>query len=197
MVLTCYQFYNMINVLNLKFKLKMFYPFFLAVCKYYDDEPLKQKMLRNLAFNKGGMIISKNNILITPNGQFKIPSVYSFESHQELDNKLWKKDEYQTMFGNIQEQLTSWSTLNKKNKQYLLYKYCAQHYNFETALKCTNFLNIASLMKMIKNSDVVYELFKILSISPHLVDSKTFEKIVFLYNYNCEKKRDEEQSDED
>ena len=166
-----------------------FYPFFLECSKYYNDEPVKQKLLHNLTFGKGGLMILKNKILVTPNGEFKIPSTYSLEAHQELDKKLWKKDEYGVMFDDIKETLTSWSTLNKKNKQYLFYKYCAENYNYETGLEKCDFLNIASIMKMIKNSDIVYEVFKILNIIPSLLDSKTFEKIVFLYNYNSQKRK--------
>lgn len=155
-----------------------FFPFFLECMKMYHKEPQKQKILQQLAFGKGGFVIIKNNVLLTPAGEFKIPEKYSLEAQQELDTKLWKKDEYSVMLDDIKNTMTSWSTINKKNKTYLLYKYCAAHFENEERVRNCCYLNVAHIMKLIKPSDVVYKVFEIVSIDPSLVNPLTYEKIV-------------------
>jgi hypothetical protein len=160
-----------------------FFPFFLECSKYYQNEPLKQKLLHQLTFGQGGFMILKDKILITPEGEFKIPSVYSSEAHKELDEKLWKKDEYTVMCSDIKETLNSWANINKKNRSYLLNKFCSENFNSEERVKKYGLLIIANIMKMIKNNDIVYEVFAILDVAQPLLEKETYDKILFVYNY--------------
>lgn len=110
----------------------------------------------------------RNNFLVTPNGEFKIPDVYSTKAHKEVEERLWKVDEYSIMKENIKDTLSSWSSLNKRNKVYLLFKYSSQNFSDKEKLQNSSYLNIANMVKLIKPTDVVYELFSIIHINPQI-----------------------------
>lgn len=143
------------------------FPFFLE-CSKQTDNPKHKEILFKLAFGQGGYLIVRNNFLVTPNGEFKIPDVYSTKAHKEVEERLWKVDEYSIMKENIKDTLSSWSSLNKRNKVYLLFKYSSQNFSDKEKLQNSSYLNIANMVKLIKPTDVVYELFSIIHINPQI-----------------------------
>lgn len=167
------------------------YPFFIECSKHYDDQPHKQRLLQQFAFGRGGSFIVKRNdknILVTTEGEFVIPSLYSEDARLELDQKLWKYDDYEKMQEDIKSLRATWSTTKKKDKLYLFYKYIASLDNlqFSTNEKIVlcNLITLTLLLKLVKPSDVVYKDFIIQNVNQDLLTDVGINGIEFLYDYS-------------
>ena len=100
------------------------FPFFIECSKHYQDEPHKQKFLQKLAFGHGIHIIKRKdkNILVTANGEFTIPTVYSDKALKDLAGKLWEVNDFTRLGDCVEDMRQTWHTARKKDKIYLLYK---------------------------------------------------------------------------
>jgi hypothetical protein len=205
------------------------YPFFIECSKYYQDQPYKQLLLQQFAFGRGGSFIIKRkdkNILVTPDGEFVIPSLYSenwgpavttpsstdslsiydpvpLESEFELDNsikkkiedfhtarleldqKLWKYDDYDKMQENIKNLRTVWSTTKKKDKIYLFYKYISnlELSTNEKIILC-HLITLTLLLKLVRPSDILYKDFVIQNVNQDLLTNKSIDAVEFSYDYS-------------
>lgn len=164
------------------------YPFFIECSKYYHDQPYKQRLLQQFAFGRGGSFIIKRkdrNILVTPEGEFIIPSLYSEDARSELDQKLWKYDDYEKMQEDIKNLRMAWSTTKKKDKLYLFYKYIAnlELSTNEKIILC-NLITLTLLLKLVRPSDVVYKDFIIQNVNQDLLTDVGIHGIEFSYDYS-------------
>jgi len=167
------------------------YPFFIECSKHYKDQPHKQRLLQQFAFGRGGSFIVKRkdkNILVTTEGEFVIPSLYSEDARLELDQKLWKYDDYEKMQEDIKSLRATWSTTKKKDKLYLFYKYIASLDNlkFSTNEKIAlcHLITLTLLLKLVKPSDIVYKDFVIQSVNKDLLTGVAIKNIEFSYDYS-------------
>jgi hypothetical protein len=164
------------------------YPFFIECSKYYQDQPYKQRLLQQFAFGRGGSFIIKRkdkNILVTPEGEFMIPLLYSEDARLELDQKLWKYDNYEKMQEDIKNLRLTWSTTKKKDKLYLFYKYIAnlELSTHEKIILC-NLITLTLLLKIIRPSDIVYNNFTIQNVNQDLLTNVGIDAIEFSYDYS-------------
>jgi hypothetical protein len=221
------------------------YPFFIECSKYYQDQPYKQRLLQQFAFGRGGSFIIKRkdkNILVTPDGEFVIPSIYDTavstcgwtpqvptsnrdllggdpseqgpatlwmgdptaqaadtafpslikkrveEFHTarlELDQKLWKYDDYEKMQEDIKNLRIVWSTTKKKDKLYLFYKYISnlELSTNEKIILC-NLITLTLLLKLVRPSDIFYKDFIIQNINQDLLTNAIIDAIEFSYDYS-------------
>ncbi|MGL5961108.1 MAG: hypothetical protein ACRCZ0_04080 [Cetobacterium sp.] len=245
------------------------YPFFIECSKYYQDQPYKQLLLQQFAFGRGGSFIIKRkdkNILVTPDGEFVIPSLYSenalptcgptvllrsaeiaseascpsprrasgtsgpkglsvpsqtrplsiydpavyatlqdplnlckikfdesvkkkiedfHTARLELDQKLWKYDEYDKMQENIKNLRIVWNTTKKKDKLYLFYKYIStlELSTNEKIILC-NLITLTLLLKIVKPSDLLYKDFIIQNVNQDLLTNKIIDAVEFSYDYS-------------
>ena len=218
------------------------YPFFIECSKYYEDQPYKQLLLQQFAFGHGGSFIIKRkdkNILVTPDGEFVIPSLYSenalptygptstrvlsearllsiydpavyatlrvpldpckvkfdesvkkkiedfHTARLELDQKLWKYDEYDKMEENIKNLRIVWSTTKKKDKLHLFYKYIStlELSTNEKIILC-NLITLTLLLKLVKPSDILYKDFIIQNVNQDLLTNKSIDAVEFSYDYS-------------
>jgi hypothetical protein len=164
------------------------FPFFIECSKHYQDEPHKQKFLQKLAFGHGIHIIKRKDksILVTPNGEFVIPAVYSDKARRDLANKLWGVNDFTRLGDCIEEMRQTWHTTRKKDKIYLLYKYVASLTNLTRSQKMAvcNILILALLLKMIKPTDIDYSDSKISGVSEDLMKRETYTQMNFTFDYS-------------
>jgi len=164
------------------------FPFFIECSKHYQDEPHKQKFLQKLAFGHGIHIIKRKDksILVTPNGEFVIPTVYSDKARRDLANKLWDVNDFTRLGDCIEETRQNWHTTRKKDKIYLLYKYVASLTNLTRSQKMAvcNILILALLLKMIKPTDLDYSDSKIAGVSEDLMKRETYTQMNFAFDYS-------------
>lgn len=159
------------------------FPFFIECSKYYQDEPHKQRFLQKLAFGHGIHIIKRKDkhILVTLNGEFVIPTIYSDKARLELINKLWKINDFTRLGNRIEDMRQVWQTTRKKDKIYLLYKYIASLSDINTPQKMvvSNILILALLLKMIKPTDIEYQDSKIVNVNENLLKKETYTQMTF------------------
>jgi hypothetical protein len=164
------------------------FPFFIECSKHYQDEPHKQKFLQKLAFGHGIHIIKRKDksILVTPNGEFVIPTAYSDKARRDLANKLWDVNDFTRLGDCIEETRQTWHTTRKKDKIYLLYKYVASLTNLPRSQKMVacNILILALLLKMIKPTDLDYSDSKIAGVSEDLMKRETYTQMNFTFDYS-------------
>jgi hypothetical protein len=164
------------------------FPFFIECSKHYRDEPHKQKFLQKLAFGHGIHIIKRKNksILVTSNGEFVIPTVYSDKARCDLDSKLWEVNDFTRLGDCIEDTRQTWRTARKKDKIYLLYKYVASLPNLTRSQKMAtcNILVLALLLKMINPADIDYQDSKIVGVNEDLMKRETYTQMDFLYDYS-------------
>ncbi len=164
------------------------FPFFIECSKHYQNEPEKCKILQRLAFGHGVHIIKRKdkNILVTANGEFVIPVVYSGKAHKELANKLWQVNAFTRLEDSIGDTRQTWHTARKKDKIFLLYKYVASLPNIKLRQKMAicNVLILALLLKMIKPADIVYMDSKIVDVNEDLIKRETYTQMNFVYDYS-------------
>lgn len=164
------------------------FPFFIECSKYYQNEPYKQKFLQKLAFGRGIHIIKRKDkyVLITPNGEFIIPMVYSDQERDILVNKLWEVNDFTRLGDSIQSMRQNWHTTRKKDKIYLLYKYVASLSYMakpEKIITC-HLLILALLLKIIKPSDLDYKNSCIIDMNKDLMEKETYTQMNFEYDYS-------------
>jgi hypothetical protein len=164
------------------------FPFFIECSKHYQDEPHKQKFLQKLAFGHGIHIIKRKDksILVTPNGEFVIPTAYSDKARRDLANKLWEVNDFTRLGDCIEETRQTWHTTRKKDKIYLLYKYVASLTTPPRSQKMAacNILIMALLLKMIKPTDLDYRDSKIAGVSEDLMKRETYTQMNFPFDYS-------------
>ena len=164
------------------------FPFFIECSKYYQDEPHKQKFLQKLALGHGIHVIKRKDksILVAPNGEFVIPTVYSDTARLDLADKLWEVNDFTRLGDCIEDTRQSWHTTRKKDKIYLLYKYVASLPNLTRSEKMgvCNMLILALLLKMIKPADVDYKDSKITGVSKDLMKRETYTQMNFSFDYS-------------
>ena len=164
------------------------FPFFIECSKHYQDEPHKQKFLQKLAFGHGIHIIKRKDksILVTPNGEFVIPAVYSDKARRDLAGKLWEVNDFTRLGDCIEDTRQTWHTARKKDKIYLLYKYVASLPNLTRSQKMAvcNILILALLLKMIKPTDLDYRDSKIAGVSEDLMKRETYTQMNFSFDYS-------------
>ena len=168
------------------------FPFFIECSKHYQHEPYKQKFLQKLAFGHGVHIIKRKdkNVLVTPNGEFVIPSVYSDKARRDLVNKLWQVNEFTRLGDCIEDTRRAWHTARKKDKIYLLYKYVSSltDLTFIQKMVISNILVLGLLLKVIKSTDIEYNDNKIVNVNGDIIDPKTYTQMVFEYDYSIPQK---------
>ena len=159
------------------------YPFFIECSKRYQNEPHKQKFFQKLAFGHGIHIIKREdkNILVTSNGEFVIPTIYTDKACRDLDAKIWEVNDFTRLGDRIKKTRESWHTTRKKDKMCLLYKYVATLPDLSKSQKIVmcNILVSALLLKMIKPTDIDYRDSKIMSINEELLE-KMYTHIKFM-----------------
>lgn len=164
------------------------YPFFIECSKYYHDQPHKQRLLQQFAFGRGGGFIIKRkdkNILVTPEGEFVIPAQYSEDARLELDQKLWKYDDYEKMQQDIKNLRAVWSTTKKKDKLYLFYKYISNlDLSINEKIILCNLITLTLLLKLVRPSDVTYKDFTIQNMNQDLLTDTGVRNIDFSYDYS-------------
>jgi len=64
--------------------------FFLDCCKHEDD-PVRRKQLRGLAFGHGGLLLCRGIVwyLCLGSTEFKVPTTYTSTAHDDLTKLLW------------------------------------------------------------------------------------------------------------
>jgi hypothetical protein len=164
------------------------FPFFIECSKHYHNEPYKQKFLQKLAFGHGIHVIKRNdkNILITPNGEFVIPIVYSDKARRDLADKLWEANDFTRLGTRIEDTRQSWHTARKKDKIYLIYKYTASLPDLTRSQKMVvcNLLILALILKMIKPTDISYKDGNITSVNNDLIKRETYTQMNFTFDYS-------------
>jgi hypothetical protein len=164
------------------------FPFFIECSKHYQDEPHKQKFLQKLALGYGVHIIKRKDksILVTSNGEFVIPTIYSDKARHDLANKLWEVNDFTRMGDCIEGTRQTWNTTRKKDKIYLLYKYAASLPDLTRSQKMAmcNMLILALLLKMIKPTNIDYSDSKIAGVSKDLVTKEMYTQMNFYYDYS-------------
>jgi hypothetical protein len=164
------------------------FPFFIECSKHYQNEPHKQKFLQKLAFGHGIHTIKRKDksILVTPNGEFVIPTVYSDKARRDLANKLWEVNDFTRLGDCIEDTRQTWHTARKKDKIYLIYKYVASLPNLSRSQKMgvCNILILALLLKMIKPTDLDYKDSKITGVSEDLMKRETYTQMNFMFDYS-------------
>jgi len=165
------------------------YPFFIECSKYFQNEPYKCKFLQKLAFGHGIHIIKRNdkNILVTSNGEFIIPLLYTDKARDELTSKLWQVNAFTRLEDSIKNTRQSWQTTRKKDKIYLLYKYVASLTNitmYEKTMIC-NLLVLALLLKILKSTDIDFKDGDIIGIkNENILKRETYTQMNFVYDYS-------------
>lgn len=164
------------------------FPFFIECSKHYQDEPYKQKFLQKLAFGHGIHIIKRKdkNILVTANGEFIIPAIYSDKARQDLASKLWEVNDFTRLGKCIEDMRQTWHTARKKDKIYLLYKYVSMFSGLNQSQKKTacNILVLALLLKMIKPVDLDYKDSKVVDVNEDLLKRETYTQMNFVFDYS-------------
>ena len=154
------------------------YPFFIECSKRYQNDPYKQKFLQNLAYGHGIHIIKREDkdILVTANGEFVIPTIYSDKACRDLDSMIWEVNDFTRLGDCIKKTRESWQTTRKKDKMSLLYKYVATLPDLSKSQKVDvcNTLVLALLLKMIKPTDIDYRDNSIVSINKKLFEHETY-----------------------
>jgi len=166
------------------------FSFFIECSKHYQNEPYKQKFLQKLALGHGLHMIKRKdkNILVTPNGEFVIPSIYSDKARCDLADKLWQVNDFTRLGKCIEDTRQSWYTTKKKDKIYLLYKYVASLPDltrFQKKAIC-NILILALLLKMIKPTDIDYKESKITDVNADLMNKELYTNMDFVYDYSVQ-----------
>lgn len=93
------------------------YPFFIECSKYYQDQPYKQLLLQQFAFGRGGSFIVKRkdkDILVTSDGEFIIPSLYSEISDFSNDISIYDP----AVYDNIKHTFKLENSIKKKIKDF-------------------------------------------------------------------------------
>lgn len=157
------------------------YPFFLECSQRCLDNTHKQKVFQNLAFGQGGLIIKRKDkqILVTTSDEFVIPFFYTQDAHDEVDHKLWNQHVFEEAAAHLKKTQTSWSNIRKKNKTNLLYRHIASlNCQKEEKEKLCSLIILIFFLKLIKNSDVVYDGVKVVKLSDDLMDANLQQRIV-------------------
>ena len=163
------------------------FPFFIECSKHYQDEPHKKKFLQKLAFGHGIHIIKRKDksILVTHNGEFVIPAVYSDKSRRDLAGKLWAVNDFTRLEDCIEDTRQTWHTARKKDKIYLLYKHVASlPITRSQKMAACNILILALLLKMIKPADIDYRDSKIAGVGEDLMRRETYTQMNFSFDYS-------------
>jgi len=164
------------------------FPFFIECSKYYETDPFKKRLLQKMAIGQGIHVIKRKdkNVLVTGSGEFVIPSDYSDDDRKKLETRIWKTDDFTRLGQQIEDTRKTWVTMRKKDRMCMIYKYVSTLSELSRTDKITtaNILILALLLKMIKNSDVVYENSKIVQVSESIKRPETFETIKFVYDYS-------------
>ena len=141
-----------------------------------------------MAIGQGIHVIKRKdkNVLVTGSGEFVIPSDYSDDDRKKLETRIWKTDDFTRLGQQIEDTRKTWVTMRKKDRMCMIYKYVSTLSELSRTDKITtaNILILALLLKMIKNSDVVYENSKIVQVSESIKRPETFETIKFVYDYS-------------
>ena len=133
------------------------YPFFLE-CEKHTKSSMLKSLFKALTFGKGGHIISKKNknVLITVNGEFVIPIVYSEEDRVQLE-KMLDVEPFEIESNKLKEARTNWSSIRKKDKLKLFYSYVGTlPIPLMDKIKLSHFIILAMFLKLITNEDVEY-----------------------------------------
>lgn len=172
------------------------YPFFIECSEYYSDQPYKQKLLQQFAFGRGGGLIIKRkdkNILVTSDGEFTIPLIYSDDARLELDRKLWKIDDFEKMQDDIKNMRSMWSTTKKKDKLFLFYKYIETlDLSVPKKILLCNLITLTLLLKLVKPSDIVYKNYILTYVNDDLFKNDIIQNIDFQYDYSIPNKVNEQ-----
>ena len=120
---------------------------------------IKKRHLEHLAFGKAGVFRKSPLILVTENGDFKIPKVYSDEERDKLYKLVWSDDtEFSRMEKKIKERLSTWSSLKKSDKLRMIDKYALSlDCDFEEKKKISGKLKMLILIKVLNPKDIEYE----------------------------------------
>jgi hypothetical protein len=141
-----------------------------------------------MAIGQGIHVIKRKdkNVLVTGTGEFVIPSQYSDDDRKKLETRIWKIDDFTRLGQQIEDTRKTWSTMRKKDKMCMIYKYVSTLSEMSKSDKITtaNILILALLLKMIKNSDVIYEKSKIVDVSETIKRPEMFETMKFVYDYS-------------
>ena len=79
-----------------------------------ESDMIKKRHLECLAFGKAGVF--RESVLVTENGDFKIPKVFSTEERDKVYKLVWSGDtEFSRMEKKIKERLSTWSSLKKRD----------------------------------------------------------------------------------
>lgn len=157
------------------------YPFFLECSQRCLDNTHKQKIFQNLAFGQGGLIIERKDkqVLVTTSEEFIIPFTYSQDAHDEVDRKLWNQHVFEEAALHLKKTQTSWSAIRKKNKTNLLYRHIASlDHQKDKKEKLCSLIILAFFLKLIKNSDVVYDGVRITKLSDDLMNVDLTQRII-------------------
>lgn len=164
------------------------YPFFIECSKYYDN--FKSKQLQRLAIGQGALIVSRKceKVLITANDEFVIPERYSDSERIRLEEKLWSHEntDFHKMQKEIRESRKTWVNTKKKEKLRLLDNYIFSEYEnqpIDEILFVRSVIKLAMILKLIKNQDIVYKDFKVVSVEGKF-DSHYFDKMNFVKDYS-------------
>ena len=160
------------------------YPFFLE-CQKHTQSPMLKSLFKSLTFGKGGHIISKKNtnILITVNGEFVIPIVYSEEERLKLE-KMLNFEPFENESKKLKEARTNWSSIRKKDKLKLFYNYVSSlPIPVQDKIKLSRFIILAVFLKLIGNEDVEYNGEQITCLSDKILKTNLYD--LLMTDQNC------------
>jgi hypothetical protein len=103
----------------------------------------------------------------------------------ELDQKLWKYDDYEKMQEDIKNLRVLWSTTKKKDKLYLFYKYISNlKLSTNEKIFLCNLITLTLLLKLVRPSDILYKDFIIQNVNQELLTTANIDAIEFSYDYS-------------
>lgn len=155
------------------------YPFFLE-CEKHTKSPMLKLLFKSLTFGKCGHIVLKKNknVLITVNGEFVIPNIYSDEDRLKLE-KLLDVEPFETENKKLKETRTSWCSIRKKDKLKLFYNYISSlSIPLQDKIKLTRFVILALFLKLITNEDVEYNGEYITSLSDKILKTNLYDLLM-------------------
>lgn len=142
--------------------------FFFKCCLVEPDKE-KRKILEKIGFGNGFFFFEKNNfqILMTPNGPFNVPNGFSEVAYANLQKLLWEhNDEYLTKLNELKESRKLWVNVKKRDKIRLLDDFVVKMVcPMKQKQKMKSIITIALILHLIHTTDIVYENFRITSVS--------------------------------
>jgi hypothetical protein len=139
-----------------------------------------KSLYKSLTFGEGGHIVLKKNknVLITINGEFIIPSVYSEEEMLKLE-KMLDIESFETENNKLKETRTTWSSIRKKDKLKLFYNYVSSlPIPLADKIKLSRFIILALFLKLISNEDVEYNGEHITFLSDKLLKTNIYDLLM-------------------